>query len=602
MSAPTQEAVAVDSTAPEIEQAPHSPLPRLSRRTLLRRSAALAAGGSLAVAAGPKPALAQDPGLPDETGGPAMRSEARAFVASVAAGLAGEPALPTPEIIALNRMGFGPRPGDLAALLALGANSEERLNAYIDQQLNPAAIDDSDCDARIAAQGFTTLGKSLTQLWKDHTIKEGIDWNERIRPANETVQATFLRAIYSKRQLVEVLADFWHNHFNVYGWDSWSASTWVHYDRDVIRANQLGNFRKMLGAVAKSPAMLYYLDNVSNTSAGPNENWAREMFEIHTMGAENYLGVASTVGPNNEYRHPAPVDDNGMPLLYVDDDVYGTTQCFTGWRVNKETGAFVFEDTAHANYPKMVLARNMGNGGGQADGETVLDLVANHPGTARAVCRSLCRRLIADEPPESIVLAAAAVFHAQRNAPDQLKQVVRIILRSSEFRSAWGQKIKRPYEFTVSVLRATRADFAWSDSFRWRFENMAQMLFSWRPPDGYPDKKEAWSSTMPMLQRWRMCNYLTDGWTYGGDGANKDNLRINCRAQMPDSVNTSEAIVDFWAKRMLGYLLPAAERMPIVTFMAAGKNPQSELPAADIDERLRFAVDLILMAPSFQWR
>ncbi len=531
-----------------------------------------------------------------------MRSPERAFVAAVAEGLDGDPALPSPEVIALNRMGFGPRPGDLAALMAMGANSEARLNAYIDQQLNPAAIDDSACDAIIAAQGFTTLNKSLGRLWADHTIKEGIDWSERIRPASETVQATFLRAIYSKRQLVEVLADFWHNHFNVYGWDNWSASTWVHYDRDVIRANQLGNFRKMLGAVAHSPAMLYYLDNVSNTSAGPNENYTREMFELHTLGAENYLGVASTVGQDGQYHHPAPAGDDGMPLLYVDEDIYSATQCFTGWRINRDTGAFVFEDDVHAKYSKIVLARNIPSGSGQQDGETVLDIVANHPGTARAVCRKLCRRLIADNPPESVVQAAADLFYAKRNAPDQLKQVVALILRSAEFRSTWGQKIKRPFEYTVSVLRATNADFAWSESLRWRYENMAQSLFSWRPPDGYPDKKEAWSSTMPMLQRWRMCNFLTDGWRYGGDGANKDDLRINFRKQMPDNRKSAEAIVDFWAQRLLGRPLPPAERLPVVEFMAAGRNPQSDLPDGDIDERLRYTACLVLMAPSFQWR
>ncbi len=597
MSAPIDTVPPTEATA-EDEMARE----RFGRRALLRRSAALAAGGSLAVAAAASPSqrlLAQDPADPPV---PAMRSAERAFVASVANALEGEPALPAPEIIALNRMGFGPRPGDLAALMALGPNSDARLNAYIEQQLNPASIDDSACDGRIAAQGFTTLGKSLTQLWADHTIKEGIDWSERIRPANETQIATFLRAIYSKRQLVEVLADFWHNHFNVYGWDNWSASTWVHYDRDVIRANQLGNFRKMLGAVIKSPAMLYYLDNVSNTSAGPNENLAREMFELHTMGAENYLGVASTVGPNGQYLHPAPPGPDGVPSLYVDEDIYSATQCLTGWRINRDTGAFNFDDAVHAKYTKIVLARNIPSGSGQQDGETLLDLVAHHPGTARAVCRGLCRRLIADDPPESIVQAAANVFYAQRNAADQLKQVVRVILKSAEFRSTWGQKIKRPFEYTVSALRATNADFAWSDSFGWRYENMGQDLFSWRPPDGYPDRKENWSSTMPMLQRWRMCNYLTDGWTYGGDGTNKNDLRINCRAQMPATLKTAETIVDFWAARILGHPLPPAERVPIVEFMAAGKNPQNDLPAGDIDERLRFTVDLVLMSPSFQWR
>jgi hypothetical protein len=144
---------------------------------------------------------------------------------------------PAPEIIALNRMAFGPRPGDLAALMALGAPAPNGSRRMSISRLNPAAIDDSACDALITAQGFTTLGKSRQQLWLDHVVKQNVTWDERMQPARETLHATFLRAVYSKRQLVEVLADFWHNHFNVYGWDSWSAGTWVYYDRDVVRGN-----------------------------------------------------------------------------------------------------------------------------------------------------------------------------------------------------------------------------------------------------------------------------------------------------------------------------------------------------------------------------
>ncbi|MCB0052252.1 MAG: DUF1800 family protein, partial [Caldilinea sp.] len=224
--------------------------------------------------------------------------------------------------------------------------------------------------------------KSRQQLWADHVVKDKVTWDERMQPARETRAATFLRAVFSKRQLVEVLADFWHNHFNVYGWDSWSAGTWVHYDRDVLRANLFGNFRTMLGGVAKSAAMLYYLDNVSNTSAGPNENYARELFELHTLGAENYFGVASTVGPDGGYLHPAPTGADGKPLEYVDEDIYSATQCFTGWRIQKETGDFLFEDSVHAKYSKIVLGQNIPSGSGQQDGEQVLDLLANHPGTA----------------------------------------------------------------------------------------------------------------------------------------------------------------------------------------------------------------------------
>ena len=139
----------------------------------------------------------------------------------------------------------------------------------------------------------------------------------------------------SRRQLAEVLADFWHNHFNVYGPDSWAAPVWSHWDRVVIRGNALGNFRTMLGQVAEHPAMLYYLDNYTNTSAGPNENWARELFELNTLGAENYLGV--------KRQADVPVDGAGAPTGYVDDDVFEATRCFTGWTFDFDTGLFDFQ-------------------------------------------------------------------------------------------------------------------------------------------------------------------------------------------------------------------------------------------------------------------
>jgi uncharacterized protein (DUF1800 family) len=584
----------LDASLPELldasleSMAGAEPEPALSRRSLLQKSAAIAATAAVAL----RPATASAQGAPPA---PAMRTPSRRSAASV------EAIPPSPEIIALNRMAFGPRPGDLDVLMALGSNSEERLRAFVDQQLAPETIDDSQCESILAAQGFTTLHKSRQQLWTDHAIGD-VPWSERMKPLEETIRATFIRAIYSKRQLVEVLADFWHNHFNVYAWDRWAASTWVHYDRDVIRGHLLGNFRQMLGAVAKSPAMLYYLDNISNTSAGPNENYARELFELHTLGAENYFGVASIVGPDGGYHHPAPKDANGVALMYIDEDVYAATQCFTGWRIDQATGNFRFDDAVHAKYSKIVLAKATPSGAGVQDGEFVLDLLANHPGTARYICRKLCRRLISDNPPETVVQAAADVFYARRNAPDQLKQVVRTILLSPEFRSTWGEKIKRPFEYVVSLLRAANANFAWSNDFRWRYEPLGQALFSWPPPDGYPDTKERWTGTMTILQRWRICNWLMDGWKIGGEGEDKNNLRIDCVVQTPANVRRPTALVDFWSRRILGRLLPTEERQPIVEFMAAGRNPDQDLPADQIAERLRFMVGLIFMSPSFQWR
>ena len=152
----------------------------------------------------------------------------------------------------------------------------------------------------------------------------------------------------------------------------------------------LGNFRTMLDAVAKSPAMLYYLDNQSNSGGNPNENYARELFELHTLGAENYLGVVPLIiNDNGSYTHPAPKDAEGKPLFYVDADVYGATTCFTGWRYNTDTGLFQFDDKAHFPYQKVVLGRLIPEAQGVKDGSDVLDMLAKHAGTALSLPQTL---------------------------------------------------------------------------------------------------------------------------------------------------------------------------------------------------------------------
>lgn len=556
----------------------------LSRRALLRGSGALAmAAGSVALL--DEKAHAQETTLP-----PAMRSP-RNEQATAASADAGMPALPNISVIALTRMGYGPAPEDWAKFKALGDTDDKRFTTYVEQQLDPDSIDDAACDAKLAEQGFTTLAKSADQIWQDHVVGD----TERYLPAYETRKAAFIRAIHSKRQLKELLVEHWHDHFNVYAWDYWTAPSFVQLDRDVIRKHCLGNFRTLLEAVAQSPAMLYYLDNQSNSGDRPNENYARELFELHVMGAENYFGVRSIDDPTIK-------DAEGNRLGYVDADVYGATTCFTGWRINESTGRFTFDESRHFPYQKFVLGKIIDANRGIQDGKDVLDLLAYHPASARYICRRLCRRLISDNPPESIVQAAADVFVANKSAPDQLKKVVRTILLSNEFRTTWGQKIKRPFEYSVSLLRAVFANFAPTDSFFWSYEGIGQPLFAWRPPNGYPDLREDWSSTMPMLQRWRHCNWLFN-WKIGGEGADAETFRLHPETKIPPAnITTPAEYVDYWSHFILGRTLPEAERQPIIEFMAAGRNPDFDLPADQIAERLRHMVTLICMSPSFQWR
>lgn len=514
---------------------------------------------------------------------------------------------PSLAFIALNRIAFGLRPGefDLDTFNSFGANDTDRLNGFIDWQLDPTTAVGSDFQNRLNAAAFVTLNKTRTQLWQEHVTADGVDWTWRTLALREIERLLFMRAIYSQRQLDEVLADFWHNHFNVHGWSmSQISGMFAYYDREVIRANMLGNFREMLEDVATSTEMLYYLDNYTNSRAGPNENFARELFELHTLGAENYLGIL--------LQDDVPKDGDGYPVGYVDEDVYEATRCFTGWTVANSssgpggsTGAFLYRDNWHDRFKKEVLGSDIHSDQAELeDGRDVLDLLANHPGTARHVCRKLCRRLISDNPPESIVQSAADLFHAQRSAPDQLKQVTAHILRSTEFQTTWGDKTKRPFAAIVSAMRATKGNYAFdmdesdTGSFLWYYDMAGQTPFNWPPPDGYPDTKEAWESTTPLLFRWRLINRLVD------DRDDNDNYRLDILGQTPSNVRSANALADFWIDRIFGYAIPPEERDIIVAFMAQEEDPAVDLDFtnSNVQSRVRSMVSLVLNTPQFQLR
>ncbi len=426
-------------------------------------------------------------------------------------------------------------------------------------------------------------------------------WEVRMRPFWETQRATFIRAVYSRRQLKEVLADFWHNHFNVFGDESIQGPVFVHYDRDVIRANMLGNFRTMLEAVARSTGMMYMLDNYTSSVAGPNENFARELFELHTMGAENYLGVMR--------QDDVPVDSQGRPIGYVDADVFEATRCFTGWSVANgqsgapNTGVFYYRANWHDRFQKHVLKVFIPQDQPDlVDGRMVLDTLAAHPGTARYVSRKLCRRLIGDTPSQATVDAAAQVFYDQRAAPDQLRQVVRAILLSAEFRATWGTKVKRPFEVVVSAMRAAAAQFPFvigngdSDTFLWLYGNTGQQLFNRRSPDGYPDKRAFWMVPNPRVGSWRLCTWLMN--EPGGT-----TFYLDVVTQTPPTVRSANQITDFWIDRVFSRALSAAERSAAVTFMAQGMDPNIALPWNDsVKNRVRALVGLLFWSPEFLYR
>ncbi|MBI3153090.1 MAG: DUF1800 domain-containing protein [Chloroflexi bacterium] len=520
------------------------------------------------------------------------------------------PPLVSLPIIALSRMSFGIRPGDIEAFLALGNTDDERLQAYVSQQLNPDSMDNSDFETRYNAAGFETLHKTHEQLYADHIANNAYDpnddayWDWYSKPAYELVDATILRAVYSKKQLVEMLADFWHNHFNIFFWQDDGVPLLVSYNRDVLRKHMLGNFRQMLEAVAKHPSMLYYLNQNNSSDAGPNENFARELFELHTLGAENYLGVRD---PNSVEK-----DANGIAIGYVDNDVYEAARCLTGWRVDDNIGGweegigisgnFLYYKPWHDRFNKLVLGKYIeADQPDLKDGMDVLDLLANHPGTARHIARKLCRRFISDLPPESVVQAAAATFTEFRSAPDQLKRVMETILLSEEFKQSWGNKIKRPMEAAISMMRALNSDFTRIPSgVSWMIGMMGQPIFERRPPDGFPDVKEAWANSMSILYRWNMAVGITENWMDDEDQGTI--LRTDVYGQTPPEIRTAAGLADFWINRLLGRTLVDSDRAAIISVMAQEYSADELLDEDHVQYVLPAMVEVILMSPDFQWK
>lgn len=587
----------------------------LDRRTLLKGAALTAA--SLAAAASAGHAQAQDGGPeapasgPDVPAGAVDQAGPTVFLEGIEALTPQTP--PELAVIVLNRLAYGPRPGSFdynTFRNVAGATDADKLVAWVDWQLNPGAIADTEFDAQLArlqaANHIPSYGKTQTQLWADYMNTSGA---ERTRPLEDVRTLMITRAIYSKKQLYEMMVEFWHNHFTIYAWDySYASTTWLAYDRDVIRANALGNFRTMLEAVTKSPAMLFYMDNYLNDQ-GSNENWSRELFEVYGMGVENYLG--SALQQSEVPGYPS------APVGYVDADVYESARAFAGWRVKdgmwpydaevqKDDGSYYFFPNWRDHFQKTVLGNFMAaNPAADDHGKKVLDLIAAHPGTGRFIARKLIRRFITDTPPDSLVNSAAAIFTANVAAPNQIALVLRHILLSDEFKTTWGMKFKRPYEYAMGLLRSTRATvLAEYDAFYWTFDDMNHAMFAWRPPNGYPDVATAWINTNGLLTRWNFANrtllgYI-DQWV---NGATLNVVEVDILGQTTG--NTVAEMVDGWVVKILGRPLTSSTyRDELLRILGNGAGPNS-VPVKTTDDfkaRLRHTVALIYMVPDWQWR
>jgi len=313
----------------------------------------------------------------------------------------------------------------------------------------------------------------------------------------DLMEGKLLRAIYSGRQLEEVLTDFWFNHFNVYldkGADHYLVTE---YERDAIRPHVLGKFRDLLEATAKSPAMLFYLDNWQSVGPAPaparaanqarrglNENYGRELMELHTLGV-----------------------DGG----YTQKDVTEVARCFTGWTIlqPQRGGDFVFNPRAHDNGEKVVLGVKIPAGGGMSDGEKVLDILARHPSTAHFISRELAQRFVADAPPAALVDRMAQTF---LKTGGDLREVMKTMLASKEFWSvdAYRTKMNSPLDLVVSAVRAEDGQVDYALNLANQVAQLGEPLYRKQEPTGYSNLGKEWVNTAGLLARMNFALQLAD--------------------------------------------------------------------------------------------
>jgi uncharacterized protein (DUF1800 family) len=331
----------------------------------------------------------------------------------------------------------------------------------------------------------------------------------------ELIEGRILRALYSSRQLEEVLVDFWLNHFNVFNGKGPARVLLTSYERDAIRPHIFGRFHDLLLATARHPAMLYYLDNWMSRvprddlpafapPGGPqpprqglNENYGRELLELHTLGV-----------------------DGG----YTQDDVIAAARCFSGWTIyDVNTFAeFQFNPAMHDRKQKVVLGHTIAAGGGEQDGLQVIAILARHPSTARFISRKLARRFVADVPPQSLVDRIAATF---TRTDGDLRAVLETMFTSREFLSegAWQSKLKSPMELVISAARAIDADVTDAGALAQHIADLGQPLYGKTEPTGYPDTMAAWANSAGFLGRMNFASALTNGRVAG---ANIDTARL----------------------------------------------------------------------------
>jgi uncharacterized protein (DUF1800 family) len=388
----------------------------------------------------------------------------------------------------VNRLSFGAAPGELAQVQEMG------VDRYIETQLNPETIPLPEAlEAQLAS--FGDLGGTagdLTYRYFTPVQAEGREAKNKALQENgrtnvkSASQAKLVRAIASPRQLEEVLTDFWFNHFNVHSGKGLTKLWIASYERDAIRPQVLGKFRSLLGASAHHPAMLFYLDNWQSSKQGLNENYARELMELHTLGV-----------------------DGG----YTQADVLSLAKILTGWTLapyaKPDPSGFYFNPNRHDNSIQQFLGKPLGKSG-VAQGEAALDILAKHPATAKFVSYKLAQYFVSDRPPQALVTQMQKRFLA---TDGDLREVLKTLFESTAFRNpkVFQRKYKTPYQYVVSAVRSTGITLEKPDPLILTLQQFSMPLYGCPTPDGYKQTETAWLNPDSMVRRLNFAIALGNG-------------------------------------------------------------------------------------------